>query len=186
MDIDTLYPRVTEAIRRAEALEDLKAPDARRAFAEVSRLEEQIASLLPQFEYEGVIARRGAVRAAIKAHEFGRARELATRFESEDGVDEALAADLAALKAQASTMADRENPLTAKSLRRAIVRDSSDASGNTKRRALASNLTPEAIVRALESATVAYGMDRKMAKKAAKRAVMELLGEPLPKPKKSA
>ncbi len=102
MDIDNLYPLVTEAIRRAEALEDSGAPDARRAFSEVSQLEQQIASRLPLSDYEGVIARRGAVRAAIKAHEFGRAQELAARYEVEDDIDDALAADLAALKAQAS------------------------------------------------------------------------------------
>ncbi len=105
MNIDTLYPLVTEAIRRAEALEDIGAPDARVAFSEVSRLEERIASLLPLVDYEGIVARRGAVRAAIKAHEFGRAQELAARFEGEAGVDDALAADLAALKAQASALA---------------------------------------------------------------------------------
>ncbi len=105
MNIDTLYPLVTEAIRRAEALEDIGAPDARVAFSEVSRLEERIASLLPLVDYEGIVARRGAVRAAIKAHEFGRAQELAARFEGEAGVDDALAADLEALKAQASALA---------------------------------------------------------------------------------
>jgi hypothetical protein len=102
MDVGALYPLVTEAIRRAEALEDSGAPDVRRAFSEVSQLEEQIAILLPLSDYEGVIARRGAVRAAIKAHEFGRAQKLAAGYKAEDGIDDALAADLAALKAQAS------------------------------------------------------------------------------------
>ena len=115
MNIDTLYPLVTEAIRRAEALEDLHAPEARRAFSEVSRLEEHIASLLPLSDYEGVIARRGAVRAAINAHEFDRAQELAARFEGEDGVDDTLATDLAALKEQASTMARRQSQARPKS-----------------------------------------------------------------------
>jgi hypothetical protein len=109
MDIETLYPLVTEAIRRAETLEDLNAPEARPAFLEVSRLEECIANLLPLADYEGVIARCGAVRAAINAHEFGRARQLAARYEVEDGIDDALAADLAALKAQASTMARQQS-----------------------------------------------------------------------------
>ncbi len=109
MDITTLYPLVTEAIRRAEALEDISAPEARPAFLEVSRLEERIADLLPLADYEGVVARRGAVRAAINAHEFGRAQELATRFEAEDGIDDVLAADLAALKVQACKMARQQS-----------------------------------------------------------------------------
>jgi hypothetical protein len=114
MDIETLYPLVTEAIRRAEALEDLDAPEARPAFLEVSRLEERIAGLLPPAEYEGVIARRGAVRAAINAHEFGRAQELATRYGAEDGIDDALAADLAAMNAQASKMARQQSQIRKK------------------------------------------------------------------------
>jgi hypothetical protein len=110
MDIDTLYPLVTEAIRRAEALEARNEQAAREAFSEVSRLEEYIANLVPLTDYEGVIARRGAVRAAIKAHHSGRALELVARFEAEGGVDRELAGDLAKLKAEAiaTAMADQE------------------------------------------------------------------------------
>jgi hypothetical protein len=181
MDIDSLYRLVTEAIRRAEALEDLDVPDARRAFLEVSRLEERIASLLPLADYEGVIARRGAVRAAINAHEFGLAQELATRFEAEDGIDDALAADLAALKAQASAMADRENRPTGKPIQRAVAHGHRDI----KKRVSASDQTQEAIVTAFEAATAADLMDRGSAPRRAKRAVRVLLGESPPKPKKS-
>lgn len=105
MDIDTLYPLVTEAIRQAEALEACDDPAAREAFFEVSRLEEHIARVVPLSDYEGVIARRGAVRAAIKAHHCGRALELVAHFEAEEGIDEELAADLMALKAQAIALA---------------------------------------------------------------------------------
>ena len=110
MDIDALYPLVTEAIRRAEALEDSGAPDARGAFSEVSQLEEQIASFLPLCDYEGVVARRGAVRAAIKAHEFGRAQQRAARYLAEDELDNSLKADLADLRRQAEAKTDgRQN-----------------------------------------------------------------------------
>lgn len=105
MDIDTLYPLVTEAIRQAEALEDRHDPAAREAFSEVSRLEEHIADIVPLSDYEGVVARRGAVRAAIKAHRSGRALELAARYEREAGIDDELAADLVRLKAQAISLA---------------------------------------------------------------------------------
>jgi len=101
MDIDTVYPVVTEAIRQAEALEDRGAPEARGAFSEVSRLEEQIAEIVSLNDYEGVVARRGAVRAAIKAREFSRAQNLAARYAAEDGVDDELAADLEALQREA-------------------------------------------------------------------------------------
>lgn len=105
MDIDTLYPQVTEAIRQAEALEDRDDPRARAAFREVSRLEEDIASVIPPSDYEGAIARRGAVRAAIKSHHSDRALQLVARYEVESGVDAQLAADLRSLRDQAIAIA---------------------------------------------------------------------------------
>jgi len=80
LDLDTLYTLVSEAIRRAEALEDLCAPGAPDAYLEVSILEEQISGLESIPEVERAIAQRGAVRAAISAGEFGRAKTLADRF----------------------------------------------------------------------------------------------------------
>ena len=105
MDVDTLYPLVTEAIRQAEALEARNDPDTRCAFSEVSRLEEHIAGVVPQSDYEGIIARRGAVRAAIKAHQSSRALDLITRFEAEEDVDAELRSDLGELKSQAIAIA---------------------------------------------------------------------------------
>ena len=43
MDIETLYPLVTEAIRRAEVYDDIDAPGARDAHRDVSLLEERVA-----------------------------------------------------------------------------------------------------------------------------------------------
>lgn len=70
MDIESLYPLVTEAIRRAELLAEARAPEATSAHREVSLLEEKIAELLPASEAEGALARRGAVRAALAAGDF--------------------------------------------------------------------------------------------------------------------
>ncbi len=80
MSIETLYPLVTEAIRRAEALEDLGDPQAPAAQLEVSLLEERIAETLPASDPEGALARRGAVRAALAAKDLNRARRLTARF----------------------------------------------------------------------------------------------------------
>ncbi len=113
MDLETLYPLVTEAIRRAEVLEELKAPGGNSAYLDVSLLEERIARLLPASDAEGAIARRGAVSAAIAAQAFPRARELADRFVAEDGADHALRADLDRLAAQASALADQAGHLEA-------------------------------------------------------------------------
>ncbi len=109
VDIKTLYSLVTEAIRKSEVLAEINAPGARAAYLDVSLLEERIASLIPASEDEGAIARRGAVSAAIDAHEFTRAQELAAQFLGEDGIDSALRVNLADLQAEASAMADQDN-----------------------------------------------------------------------------
>jgi hypothetical protein len=113
MNLETLYPLVTEAIRRAEVLDELGAPGARHAYLDVSLLEERIASLLPVSDAEGAIARRGAVSAAIAAHEFQRAEELAVRFAAEAALDDSLRADLTKLRKEASSLVAGEDLLTA-------------------------------------------------------------------------
>lgn len=87
MSIEALYPLITEAIRRAETLEDLHAPGARSAYLDVSLLEERAAEVLPASDPEGALARRGAVRAALAAKELTRAQQLAERFLAETGTD---------------------------------------------------------------------------------------------------
>ena len=83
MTIDT-YLLVSEAIRRADTLEELGAPGAADAHLDVSLLEERIASGMPASDPEGALARRGAIRAAGAANDWRRARELARRFLAED------------------------------------------------------------------------------------------------------
>jgi hypothetical protein len=97
MDLETLYLLVSVAIRRAETLEDLKAPSAKAAYHEVSVLEEQIADHFPPSAGEGAIARRGAVRAAISAHDFARANRLAQKFIRATGADAEMSAELTGL-----------------------------------------------------------------------------------------
>lgn len=87
MSLEILYPLVTEAIRRAEMLEDLRAPGVHTAYSDVSLLEEKVAELLPASDPEGALARRGAVRAALAARELGRAQQLAKRFLAETDAD---------------------------------------------------------------------------------------------------
>jgi hypothetical protein len=52
---------------------------------EVSKWEEELAKVLPVRSPEGRIARRGAVRAAVKAGDRARAAHLANAFRSEPG-----------------------------------------------------------------------------------------------------
>jgi len=94
MSLDFLYLLVTEAIRRAETLEDLRAPGMHTAYSEVSLLEEKVAELLPASDPEGALARRGAVRAALAARELGRAQELTERFLAEADANAELQAGL--------------------------------------------------------------------------------------------
>ncbi len=101
MSIELLYPLLSEAIRRAETLEDLAAPGTRSAYLDVSLLEERVAEVLPAFDPEGALARRGAVRAALAAREFARAQQLVERFVAEAECDAALRAELLGLLEQA-------------------------------------------------------------------------------------
>lgn len=89
MDLDTLYLLVTEGIQRADVLEDLNAPGAGVAHLDVSLLEEKIAELIPASKPEGALARRGAVRAAVRACDLQRASDLVIHFAGEpDASDE--------------------------------------------------------------------------------------------------
>lgn len=105
MNADSYYPMVTEAIRRAEILEDLKAPGASAAYLDVSLLEEKISESLPASDPEGAIARRGAVRAALSARDFVRAQQLTERFLAEDAVDAELREELLQLSQEPSSSA---------------------------------------------------------------------------------
>lgn len=106
MSIEELYPLVTEAIRRAETLEDLQAPGARSAYLDVSLLEERVTECLPASDPEGALARRGAVRAALSANEPARAEHLAERFLAEAGVNDELRSELVRLSEQAEHQLD--------------------------------------------------------------------------------
>jgi len=101
MSAELFYPLVTEAIRRAETLEDLKAPGTSAAYLVVSLLEEKIAETLPASDPEGAIARRGAVKAALSARDLGRVRDLVERFLTEDEIDADLREELHQLSKQA-------------------------------------------------------------------------------------
>lgn len=79
METDALNSLVSSAVWRAEQLEVYGMRFASQAWAEVSSLEEELAKVLPVADPEGRIARRGSVRAALKAGDYGRAQAL---FES--------------------------------------------------------------------------------------------------------
>jgi hypothetical protein len=92
MDVRTLNALVSSAIWRAEQLEELEElrDAASSAWLEVSKLEEELAKIKPAKDGEGRIARRGAVRAALKANDLIWARELAQRFSKDSGAPRAL------------------------------------------------------------------------------------------------
>lgn len=105
MTIDDLYPQVTEAILRAERLEDRDDPGMQTAYHEVSLIEEKIAELLPASDLEGAIARWGAVRAAVVAKDSARAQQLAERFLAEAGLPAQSRAEIRRLMAEAESAA---------------------------------------------------------------------------------
>ncbi|MBM4031360.1 MAG: hypothetical protein FJ291_06185 [Planctomycetes bacterium] len=114
MTIETLNALVSGAIWRAEQLDELGADTAASAWKEVSQLEEEIAKIVPAKEAEGRIARRGAVRAALKANDHLRARDLAERYAADNGVPRALRNELRnILRADADELSE-EFPFVAK------------------------------------------------------------------------
>jgi hypothetical protein len=107
MDVNTLNALVSSAIWRAEQLEELELEAASPAWLEVSKLEEELTKLKPANDAEGRIARRGAVRAALKANDIARAEELAKRF-ADDGASRVLHKELHdLLKVEANGLSER-------------------------------------------------------------------------------
>jgi hypothetical protein len=94
VETDILNILVTDAIWRAEELESRDTRAASQAWMEVSSVEEELAKVLPASEPQGRIARRGAVRAALKAGDQTRAHSLADSYFAEEAAPESLKAAL--------------------------------------------------------------------------------------------
>jgi len=108
VDNDTLNTLVSGAIWRAEQLEGHGIRPASQAWVEVSSLEEELAKVFPVSESEGRIARRGAVRAALKAGDYTRAIALAEGYLAEEAAPKSLKAALREiLEEDAQAMASR-------------------------------------------------------------------------------
>jgi ParB-like chromosome segregation protein Spo0J len=90
MSTDSLHSLVTAAIWRAEQLEEHGVSSSPLAWAEVSSLAEELANAIPISQPEGRIARRGAVRAALKAHNYARAYALTQQYLAEEDAPKAL------------------------------------------------------------------------------------------------
>jgi hypothetical protein len=98
-----LNMRVSGAIFRAEHAAP-NSLEADRAYREVSRLEEQIASLVPPDRVQGAVARVGAVTAALSTKDWLRAAQLAETFMG-DAPDD-LAEQLRELANEAETLSE--------------------------------------------------------------------------------
>ena len=108
METDTLNTLVTDAIWRAEELDTQGIPSASLAWAEVSSIEEDLAKAHPVSGAQGRIARRGAVRAALKAGDYTRAYGLADSYLAEESAPESLKTELREiLEGDAQAMASR-------------------------------------------------------------------------------
>jgi hypothetical protein len=128
MTLPELYPRLTEAIVHAERLEDEgRTSEARAAYVFVSMLEEEVVRELPASDPEGVLARRGAVRAALKAQLFVRAAELAGRYVVEVEAAQRSAAELRAMEQEARVAFEAQVPLDVRVVSTARYRIRDDA-----------------------------------------------------------
>jgi len=107
VETDALNTLVSGAIWRAEQLETHGVRPASQAWAEVCSLEEELAKALPVAEAEGRIARRGAVRAALKAGDYARAHALADGYLAEEAPRSLKTALRKILEEDAQAMAGR-------------------------------------------------------------------------------
>jgi len=123
MNAEALNTLVTGAIWRAEQLEEKDVPAVAHAWLEVSVLEERLAQVLPHSKGEGRIARRGAVRAALKANDYDRARLLAEMYGAEKGASRALKAALREMLEENARQAASRYPNAARHYNVREVRD---------------------------------------------------------------
>lgn len=107
MDLDSLYLLVTEAILKAETLDDLRAPGATLAHLDVSVLEEAIAEQVPASASEGALARRGAVRAAVAGGDLRRAEDLVDRYSQDADTTDDLRREMRELLSATGPKRDR-------------------------------------------------------------------------------
>lgn len=93
-----LNSEVTDAILAAERLERSGVTvESRRAWQEVSRIEEAIAGELAAKTLQGAIARCGAVSAAFSAEDWARVSALAARYLADPSLHAADRADIEAM-----------------------------------------------------------------------------------------
>ena len=80
MEIDVLKTNIADAIWRAALDDAYHIGSAAQSWAEVSLLEEELAKAIPASKSEGRMARRGAVRAALRAGDRVRAETLVASY----------------------------------------------------------------------------------------------------------
>lgn len=97
LSLDALNLLTSEAILRAEALEDVGAPGTAAAHLEVSMFEERLAAMIPASSPAGALARHGAVGAAVLGGRPDRAEELTEFYSADPDASADLRAELAAL-----------------------------------------------------------------------------------------
>jgi hypothetical protein len=114
---------VTSAIWRAQELETLGIGSASQAWSEVSSIEQELAKTHPTSQGQGRIARRGAVRAALKAGEYARAQELADGYANERGATSALKTALKEMLSQDAREMENRFRYASKQLRAGEARE---------------------------------------------------------------
>ena len=108
---------------RAQQLEGRGIGSAPQAWAEVSSVEEELAKTYSNSLGEGRIARRGAVRAALKADDYTRAQELADCYANEKGATKALKTALREMLADDAKEMESQFRFASKHLRASEARN---------------------------------------------------------------
>lgn len=125
MEVDILNTLVTAAIWRAEQLDSIGLQSV-SAWMEVSKLEEEIAKSVSVREPEGRIARRGAIRAALKAEDQVRAQILFESYLADDETPKSLRKALHEVFEGYEEQLSEEFPLAAKHNRLKNIRNTAN------------------------------------------------------------
>lgn len=123
MPSEALNALVTSAIWRAQQLEAHGIGSALQAWAEVSSVEEELAKTFPVSQGQGRIARRGAVRAALKAGDYARAQELSDSYANEKGATKTLKTALREMLAEDAKEMESRFRFASKQLRAPEARE---------------------------------------------------------------
>lgn len=107
--VEDIYPDLSWAIHRARVAEARGERESAMAIqSDISRMEEEVAALLPADNMEGETARRGVLRAALVAMEHSRVLAMAAKYLAEEKLRPAVRRELETIRDAAKAAEAKE------------------------------------------------------------------------------